>query len=185
VPPSGMPETLRQLPTLPDEDPFYALVGRVASEWAHLEHILDTTIWELLGGKTELVACVTSQIMGVASRCKAIITLCAVHGLDDDSVQRPFRKLMGDSYDTADWRNRYVHDYWVVEPTKEKASQFRAMSYKDPRFGIVEISKEEINKVLEKIRELQERASKLRSSVRVALVAVAAAASAESSEKPA
>src|SRR5436190_450935 len=26
---------------LPDDHPFYALVGRVASEWAHLEHIVD------------------------------------------------------------------------------------------------------------------------------------------------
>jgi hypothetical protein len=34
---------------LPEDHPFYALVGRVASEWAHLEHILDTTIWDLLG----------------------------------------------------------------------------------------------------------------------------------------
>src|SRR5262245_35059281 len=41
----GTPATLLPPPTLPEEHPFYALVGRVASEWAHLEHILDTTIW--------------------------------------------------------------------------------------------------------------------------------------------
>ena len=34
---------------LPDNHPAYSLIGRVAAEWARLEHILDTIIWELAG----------------------------------------------------------------------------------------------------------------------------------------
>lgn len=165
--PMGMPATLR---LLPEEHPFYALIGRVASEWAHIEHILDTTIWGLFEADHELVACVTSQMMGVAPRCKAIITLCVVRGLNE-SIWKPYRALMSDSYDTGDWRNRYVHDHWVMsEPGK--ATQFRAMSYKDQRFGLVEISKDEINKTLGKIREFQERASYLRADVLAAFAAL-------------
>src|SRR5262245_1557816 len=37
---------------LPDEHSFYNMVGRVASEWAHFEHVLDLAIWELLSWKT-------------------------------------------------------------------------------------------------------------------------------------
>lgn len=70
-----------------------------------------------------------------------------------------------------DWRNRYVHDYWVLsEPGK--ATQFRAMSYKDQRFGLVEISKDEINETLQKIRKFQERASNLRAPALAAFAAL-------------
>ena len=34
--------------SLPDAHPFYALIGRVAAEWARLEHNLDLIIWDLL-----------------------------------------------------------------------------------------------------------------------------------------
>src|SRR5580700_5640440 len=53
---------------LPEEHPFYSVVGRVASEWSHLEHILDLTIWEIIGIRPEIAACVTSQILGVNPR---------------------------------------------------------------------------------------------------------------------
>jgi hypothetical protein len=145
---------------LPEEHPFYTLIGRVASEWAHLEHILDTTIWGLLGASQELTACVTSQIMGVGPRCKAIETLCCAHELEE-SVKQPFRKLMSDSYDLSEGRNRAVHDFWVVEAEPDKARQFRAMAYKDKRFGLVEVSKTEIEELLKNIKTFQERASKL------------------------
>jgi hypothetical protein len=167
---SGMPAILQRPPALPETDPFYALVGRVASEWAHLEHILDTTIWGLLGVTDVLAACVTSQIMGVPGRCKAVMTLSAAQGLDEAIWGKPFRQLMSSSYDTSDWRNRYVHDFWVI-PEPGKATQFRAMPYKDQRFGLVEVSKADIDRTLEKIRALQKQASDLRSAVLEAFAA--------------
>jgi len=45
---AGTPAALLQPPKLPEEQPFYALVGGGFLEWSHLEHILDTTIWDLL-----------------------------------------------------------------------------------------------------------------------------------------
>jgi len=157
----GLQDGIAAHKPLPEEHPFYTLVGRVASEWANLEHILDTTIWGLLGASQELTACVTSQIMGVGPRCKAIETLCCARELDE-SVKQPFRKLMSDSYDLSERRNRAVHDFWVVEAKPDKASQFRAMAYKDKRFGLVEVGRSEIEELLTNIRIFQERASKLR-----------------------
>ncbi len=60
---------------LPSDHPFYANVGRVASEWAQLEHLLDTVIWAFLQDKDAHLACITSQVMGFGPRCKAILAL--------------------------------------------------------------------------------------------------------------
>ena len=60
---------------LPEDHPFYALVGRVASEWAHLEHIIDLTIWKLLDVDDRLGACLTAQYPGVGHRL-VTMTLC-------------------------------------------------------------------------------------------------------------
>jgi hypothetical protein len=167
-PSKNTPLTLEK--ALPEQDPFYALVGRVASEWAHLEHILDTTIWGLLSIEEKLGASVTSQIMGVSPRCKAIITLCVARGVNEPTW-KPFAKLMSDSFDVSEWRNRFVHDYWAM-PEQGKATQFRAMAFKDKRFGFVDIGKEALNKTIEETKKLQQRASYLHATVVEALKAL-------------
>ena len=142
---------------LPPDHPFYALVGRVASEWSHLEHILDETIWSLLQAQRELIACVTSQILGVGQRCNAIDLLARTRGIGDE-FRKPFRQLKQDSFSVGDWRNRIVHDAWLFEIISGKPAQFRAMPTVDPRFGAQEISEEEISETLGKIHSLQSRA---------------------------
>ena len=87
---------------LPDEHSFYNMVGRVASEWAHFEHVLDLAIWELLSWKTAglteaMMASVTSQILGVRPRVNAISALAKARGLNDNVI-KPFRKLAQDSF---------------------------------------------------------------------------------------
>lgn len=64
---------LRAYSRPPDNHPIYHVIGQVAAEWSALEHILDQVIWELLGPPTEQGACITSQLMGVGPRCRAII----------------------------------------------------------------------------------------------------------------
>jgi hypothetical protein len=97
------------------------------------------------------------------------MTLCAARGLSEP-IHKPYKALMSESYDTGDWRNRYVHDCWVMSDPS-KATQFRAMSYKDQRFGLVEINKDDVNKTLKKIREFQQRATNLRAAALVAFAA--------------
>ncbi len=156
---------------LPVDHKFYALVGRVASEWSHLEHILDATIWDLLPVNQMFAACVTSQIMGVRPRCNAIQTLGEANGLKKSDL-KPFRRLANDSHSAGDWRNRFIHDPWYFEAGSEKPAQFRAMPPIDPRYGYQEVTQDEIDDTLTKIRELQERASTSRRAVRDALAAL-------------
>ena len=158
---------------LPADHPFYASVGRVASEWAHLEHTLDLIIWELTGLHPKYAACITSYIMGVGSRCKAIIALSLAKGLEPPTFEpKAFRSLMNDSYAVADMRARIVHDPWYAEYNSQVPSQFRAMAYSDRRYGLHDVTDAEIDDTIDKIRKLNERAMALRTSVATALAAL-------------
>lgn len=149
---------------LPAQHPFYANIGLVASEWSHLEHILDLVIWRLMGGNDALVACITAQIMGVAPRCKAIITLGKLRDLPDMLLKK-YKTLMSDSYVIADIRARIIHDPWYIETATNIPGQFKSMPYFDPKYGIRDIAEGDITLALEKIRALKKRAADLRSAV--------------------
>jgi hypothetical protein len=142
---------------LPDDHEFYKNVGRVASEWSHIEHVLDLTIWRLSGLEGKIAACMTSQIVGVAPRCKAIMNMAKLHGLTHEEL-KPYRSLMGDASVVAELRHRVVHDAWYADMPAATPMQFRAMPYSDPRHGYQEIAQSEINDTIEKIKVLQERA---------------------------
>jgi hypothetical protein len=169
---------LRYHTPLPADHPFYRMVGRVASEWSHLEHMLDLIIWHLASWRaaglgSNVVACITSQIMGVGPRCKVIITLGRIYLLDDKKVLQPFRTLMGQSYTLADKRARVVHDPWYLDVASKEPSQFRAMPYSDPHYGQKDITEQEVEALIGEIRALQTTAGHLRNVVLDALEASA------------
>jgi hypothetical protein len=145
---------------LPQRHEFHCLIGRVASEWAHVEHALDAAIWELLGTAEDKAACVTSQIMGVGGRCKALHNLCRLRGVPEPLLKK-IRALMNHSYPIADHRARVVHDPWYFEHSSETPGQFKAMSYKDPRHGHQESGEDEINETIKEIRELRSQTDAL------------------------
>jgi hypothetical protein len=114
-------------PLLADHQ-FYAIVGRGASEWSHLEHILNSQSGSCA---RRVLRCITSQILGVNPRCKAIEMLLLTETLDTEgSISKAYRSLSSESFKSADWRARFVHDPWYlkVSPSAaETATQFRAM----------------------------------------------------------
>lgn len=156
---------------LPASHPFYLDIGRVASAWSHVEHTLDLIIWHLADIHMQVGACMTSQIMGVGPRCKAIHLLGLTEGLSEELL-RSVRKLMSDSYSIADQRARVIHDPWYSDRGTGIASQFKAMPYSDPRLGFIEVTKEEIEYVLKGIAGLQFRAHLLRNKITVELQAL-------------
>lgn len=166
----GFPGWLLAPGPLPEDHPFYALVGRVASEWAHLEHIVDLTTWELLGVDNRLAACMTAQYPGLPARCNAVCSLGIARGLTKEQV-KPFRNLKNEAYDEADWRARWVHDPWFVQEGTQPA-QFRAMPAVDPRFGLQAISEDEIQETIREIKALQQQARNARKAVLDALASL-------------
>src|SRR5436305_14777871 len=71
----------------PKTHPLYAAVGRVAAEWAELEHNLDQIIWRLSGTTAPLAACITSQMIGHFPRFNAIVALVRSRRGDNKLIQ--------------------------------------------------------------------------------------------------
>ena len=72
---TGFPAELRIHTPLPDNHPAYALIGRAASEWARIEHILDMIIWELAGLDQMTGSCMTTPQFGYRARLNIIMAL--------------------------------------------------------------------------------------------------------------
>jgi hypothetical protein len=163
---SMAPATLRAYTKLPENHPFYALVGRIASEWSFLEMSLDTLIWTLADIEDAAIgACITSSLMGVGPRCKVILSLCKRLGISE-KTQKDFRTLMNDSYPIADLRARWVHDPWYADAATPddatKAAQYRNMPYSDPVFGIKDRSIDDFNHTMDRITKLRIRTAELK-----------------------
>jgi hypothetical protein len=153
----------------PPDNPIYSHIGQIASAWAHVEHTLDTIIWELASTNAELGACLTAQILGAYGRFKAIISLLTVlerhRGVNVDSAIAKTRELMNKSNDPGDKRNRVVHDPWYEYIALQQTAQFRAVPFKDFTYGITAVDKENLEGTLDSINKFADRVTNLRSEI--------------------
>jgi hypothetical protein len=133
--------TFSVLTPLPLDHPFYVQIGRVAAEWAKLEHFLDLIIWELSGGSNELLSCITGQLLGQFGRFNAIQSLAAAKGYDGKMLKR-IEHLSNCTAGLAKRRNRFVHDAWYIKhrDSETKVGQFKSRSAKDNKFGFDEVT---------------------------------------------
>lgn len=149
---------------LPADHPFYAIIGRVAAEWARFEHLLDLIIWELSGLDGATGAAITAQMLGSTNRCRTIIALLTLKRMNKQIIQS-VTKLMNSSYDPAEARNRIVHDSWFIQAETGQIGQFRAMAAKDLRYGLVEINEKEVDALLLRVQNLADRALALKDQI--------------------
>lgn len=116
---------------LPGDHPYFALIGRVASEWTHFERVLDEIIRDIGDLPEDIALCITGQIMGAAPRYKAIEALGKHIGLSASTIKK-VRQLKNNTFEVAEKRNRIVHDPWFQvlefeeESETEKITQLRS-----------------------------------------------------------
>jgi hypothetical protein len=158
-----------QLVIAPDDHPIYARVGKVASDWAHVEHTLDLIIWELSGIEFQKGAAITAQLMGAFPRFKAILALLAQPALANrenlGTVVTRTIDLMNKSSGPGDKRNRIVHDPWYAYTASGKTAQFKAMPHKDHRYGIQLVDSNVLEDALRSIKEFSERVENLEKEI--------------------
>lgn len=160
-------EFLRYNPTQiqkPAEDhKIYSLVGRVCSEWAHLEHILDETIWDLAEINPERGACITAQLIGHRPRRLTIIALTAHLKLERNTGK--VEAFMNKLSNLAEDRNRIVHDPWYQYTGTDKTGQFRSMDRRELEFGIKEIDLTMIEATISAIQTMAQDYTQLKSQI--------------------
>ncbi len=86
-------------------------IGKVATEWALLEHYIDRTIWAVAGVSPEIGACLTSQFSSPRPRLAALSALCARRGLDQ-SIISSINAFAEKTRGLGGQRNRLLHDSW-------------------------------------------------------------------------
>jgi hypothetical protein len=118
----------------PEEHPVYAVVGRVAAEWAELEHQLDWIIWNLSQTTPQMAACMTSQMIGHFPRFNAIIALLTQHAARQELIKLVMTES-GKVSGLAESRARRVHDAWYVDMASGEPFQFRSVPRKELNFS--------------------------------------------------
>jgi hypothetical protein len=150
----------------PPNHAIYNLIGRVAAGWSNLEHELDRIIWLLLPAVSPEAGCVTSQLMGATPRYRTIIAqLTLKHRQTSDPDFEKFisrtQRLMQETYEPQEQRNRIIHDAWYFDTSQDRAAQFRSWPAKDLRFGINPVDLTDIETTLTKIDALRNKAEML------------------------
>ncbi|MGH7080147.1 MAG: hypothetical protein ACREFU_18875 [Acetobacteraceae bacterium] len=161
---TGQTTTAVGVVPLPDAHPFYAVVGRIAAEWAQMEHAPDLIIWDLLGAPQDLGSCVTQQLSGYRSRFIAITALSSAHGLGKDLTDK-ITALQGRTQDLAVNRNRFVHGAWFMTQPEEDLAQFKSLTRRQRKFGIEAISDDDARQTINRIREKVEEITNLRAEI--------------------
>ncbi len=149
---------LKSLCPLPANHEFYTLIGRVAAEWARLEHLLDEIIWSLSGIDQKLGSCITGQLVGQYGRFSAIHALAVALGAEKKILDR-IVTMSGKCGELSKKRNRFVHDAWYLTQ-EDQVEQFKSFSPKDGIFGINEVSEayaeETITRIRDKVKEVED-----------------------------
>jgi hypothetical protein len=148
----------------PDDHPTYHLIGRVAAEWGHFERTLDRIVWTLSGVTSAQAACLTAQIMGAGPRLRAIVAQLNLRKHSEPEFARyisKINKVLNDSFEPQEKRNRIVHDAWYIDSSCNKPGQFRSWPAKNLQYGINEVDMTEIEKTISDIRQLTKRAEEL------------------------
>jgi hypothetical protein len=148
----GLRATVRVHSTLPADHSAYALIGRVAAEWARLEHILDAIIWDIVGIRFETGSCITGQMIGHRPRFNAISALGTLRGLNA-KILSDIETHQGKTSELAKKRNRIVHDAWFIESGTGQIGQFRSVLPKADTFGIEDIDPEKVGDIIKKIAD--------------------------------
>jgi hypothetical protein len=152
----------------PADHPIYALIGKVASSWSHLEHTLDLIIWELAGFAPDNGASITAQMMGAGNRYRTIISLLRQRKTAVfDKLAEEADALMRRTFDPQEDRNRIIHDAWYIYD--DRTSQFRAMPPKDQRFGVCTVDVAKIEQTIASAEKLVARAGALWREIHAAL----------------
>ena len=156
----------------PDNHPIYNLIGRVAAEWARLEHHLDQIIWELSDMPKSRGACVTAQLMSVWPRYNSIIALLKQRTPKTPELKKFIEitnELNKDTRDLSERRNRIIHDSWYSAHHSGETSQFRSMARGEWSYDLMYRSVKKTKKTLENIKALEKRVEKLKFEILNAL----------------
>jgi hypothetical protein len=103
---------------------YYEKVGRIASDWATLEYVLNECIWSVAQIDEQLGACITAQITSLSNRLEALRLLLRARGASSKLISSLY-KFSEKVRHPTELRNRAVHDPLGVHEDDGEARQLQ------------------------------------------------------------
>jgi hypothetical protein len=159
------------LQPMPEQHPMYRLIGRIVTEAAFHEHILDVIIWRLKGlTPAEGIRCTNN--LSVDARYDTIIAQTNERGMTD--LSKNFEDARSRSKAPTARRNRLVHDTWYADGRDFPAHQFQGVTLRrkplEPsEIGWKPVAEAEMECLLKDLLECGMRAIDLFDEVKTAL----------------
>lgn len=110
-------------------DDHYAAIGKAADAWASLEFEIDLMVWELMGVKQPIGACVTAHMLSVLPKLKALRALVKLFGLDESD--KMLGTFTGEVSNYIDKRNRLIHDRRFVKASTNEVVRYEISAKKE------------------------------------------------------
>ena len=107
------PSGVQQMSGTEDGQRHFAAVGRIVSNWAYLELVIDDWCARISDINPEVAACFSSQVIGSMRKLDALSAISHLYRLEPELAKN--LKTLSDKVRAAsEKRNRYVHDSWTV-----------------------------------------------------------------------
>ena len=111
--PRTSPEDLKLMENERLSQKHYAAIGKVASEWAYLELVVDGYSAQLAKVEESFGTCLTAQISGIARKLEAHIALVRLRS--GEFFAKRLNKFAVKARELSERRNRIVHDPWSID----------------------------------------------------------------------
>ncbi len=149
---NDIPEVKGIVP-IPLDDPHFAAIGKIVINWAALELMVDSAIWQIAKIPDDLGASLTSQIGNFDGKIKALGSLLVVRDDSADVISK-MNKFSEEARGLLTLRNRIVHDGWIGDAktgTPHRMALPSAKSKGVPTITYLPYSTEKLNEAVEGI----------------------------------
>ncbi|THD42657.1 MAG: hypothetical protein E7774_14985 [Bradyrhizobium sp.] len=131
----------------------YSAIGKVAANWAALEMLINSAIWQIGEIPDEIGGCITSQFFTFDTKIKALIAVLGVRGNFNKTIAA-LNKFHDRSRGAAQKRNRTVHDPWVGDFKTGIPQRLEITADKKLVSGYKPITTDDLLKLVDEIADL-------------------------------
>jgi hypothetical protein len=136
----------------------------VANTAANIEFQIDRGIWDLVGTRQQLAACITAQLISPHPRLKAFTALAEILGASAARIAE-LNALAGTLGGLYEKRNRIVHDPRMVRMSDGAVQRLQVTAKPKVHFGFIEETADEVIKIADDLTTKGNEFIKLRDIV--------------------
>jgi hypothetical protein len=120
-----------------DSDEHYRAIGKMVTNWAALEAIVTSAIWQAAEMPDVYGACVTSQIFTFDGKIKALVAILHARGEFEAQIAA-LNKFQDEARGTLSFRNRIVHDALHFDATTGAPQRLEITANKKPVLAFID-----------------------------------------------